>query len=91
MENYLTLEGTGIPEDLVIGADGGGGVLVHGGTVTINGGEISGCTSRQHGGGVHVSNSGSLIMNDGKITDNEAIDLRSCIQKRLSRVAICEI
>lgn len=48
----------------------GGGLFVAGGTVTVNGGEITG-NSAVIGGGVRI-NAGSLTLNDVKITGNTA-------------------
>jgi len=48
-----------------------GGVLVFGGTFTMNGGIISGNTATQSGGGVRVER-GTFIMNGGTISGNTA-------------------
>ena len=53
----------------------GGGVAVYG-TFTMNGGEISDCIcysrDAMYGGGVYVAPNRTFIMNDGKITGNNA-------------------
>lgn len=59
----------------------GGGIVVYGGKLTINGGNISGNTidcaaSNVYGGGVYITkngdNIGKLVMNDGSISYNTA-------------------
>ena len=54
-------------------ASRGGGVHVNGGTLVINGGEISNNTASYYGGGVYVDR-GTLVINGGKISNNTATD-----------------
>jgi hypothetical protein len=54
-------------------ANGGGVYVASGGTLNLNGGEISGNISTQStskGGGVYVGTGGTFIMSDGKISGN---------------------
>jgi hypothetical protein len=48
-----------------------GGVIVVGGTFTMDGGEISGNSNNSEGGGVNVQQNGIFTMNGGEIKDNE--------------------
>lgn len=53
--------------------DGGGAVLVaQGGTLTMNGGTISGNQNVYGGAGVHIEDGGSFIMKGGIISDNRS-------------------
>jgi hypothetical protein len=52
----------------------GGGLCIDGGTVTMTDGEISGNAVNWIGGGVHVTNSGAMVINGGRITGNSAYD-----------------
>ncbi len=58
--------GTTIPGNI----SGGGGVYVENGSLTLNGGSISGNTA-DYGGGVYVGN-GDFTMNGGSVTENTA-------------------
>jgi hypothetical protein len=61
-------------------SQGGGGLCIDGGTVTMNDGEISGNITADKsayatddgGAGVFVTNSGVMVINGGKITGNSA-------------------
>ena len=66
----LTLTGTGT----VTGgcsSGNGGGVLVDGGSFTLEGGSVTGNTAR-NGGGVATQNGGQAYLNGGAVTDNTA-------------------
>lgn len=75
----ITLKSGKIRGNRIIGASSlnpdnitiGGGVLVLG-TMTMEGGEISGNSSPHHGGGVAVGQNGIFAMTGGTITENKA-------------------
>ena len=67
--NLILNNGSKITGNLFSNLDGGG-VLVNGGTFTMNGGEISG-NAAYSGGGVYISN-GTFTMNGGEISGNTA-------------------
>ncbi|MDR0638316.1 MAG: hypothetical protein LBG27_05345 [Spirochaetaceae bacterium] len=77
---HLILEtGASIKDNALNYSDSGGGVYVHGGKFTMNGGEISGNTT-VYGGGMYVGNSAgdasvgsTFIMTGGTIRNNTAI------------------
>ncbi|GBU29313.1 hypothetical protein R84B8_02877 [Treponema sp. R8-4-B8] len=50
-----------------------GGLFVSGGTVIINGGEISENKTMLAGGGIYANNKGVIVMSGGYIKDNEVI------------------
>jgi hypothetical protein len=52
----------------------GGGVFVNGGTLILNGGEITNNSCKINGGGVMVANKGVFEMYSGKLSNNEAQD-----------------
>jgi len=72
--NGVYVGGTFILEDGKISGNtayfGGGVYMYSNGTLTMNGGEISGNTSSYSGGGVDVGSGGTLTMNGGKIFSN---------------------
>ena len=76
-DRILTVKGNLTLEDTSSGSAGkitkgqGGGVLVDGGSLTMESGSIAGNTA-DSGSGVLVKNSGSFTMNGGSITDNTA-------------------
>lgn len=57
--------------DCQAGGKAGGGIYMEAGTLTMNGGEITGCTAT-NGGGVYMTNSTVFNMNGGTITGNIA-------------------
>ena len=58
-------------ENSSAGTKNGGGVYLNNGTLTMNGGTISGCFAT-NGGGVYLTNSGKIEMKGGEITGNNA-------------------
>ena len=52
--------------------DGGGGIYVEGGSLTLESGSITGNKTFNNGGGVYVGSGGTFTMKGGSITDNTA-------------------
>ena len=55
-------------------SDGGGGIYVEGGSLTLESGSITGNKAFKNGGGVYVGSGGTFTMKGGSITDNTADD-----------------
>ena len=53
-------------------SDGGGGIYVEGGSLTLESGSITGNKAFKNGGGVYVGSGGTFTMKGGSITDNTA-------------------
>jgi uncharacterized repeat protein (TIGR02543 family) len=66
-------KGSAITGNVITSNDDGGGVLVYGGTFTMDDGEISHNKSRDYGGGVYVFGGGYFTMNGGEISDNTSL------------------
>lgn len=49
----------------------GGGIYVNGGSLTMQGGTITGNTAQDGGGGVYVTNGGNFTMDGGSIAENK--------------------
>ena len=54
--------------------DGGGGIYVESGSLTLESGSITGNKTFDNGGGVYVGSGGTFTMKGGSITDNTADD-----------------
>ena len=54
--------------------DGGGGIYVESGSLTLESGSITGNKTFKNGGGVYVGSGGTFTMKGGSITDNTADD-----------------